>query len=111
MLLGDVVHAPSESTRLRRPELYDYPDESLAIVEGVLDLRERYPEQVFYVLGNHDHGHVGGPHTRKFHEDEVLHLEQAIGPAGVAKLRALFEPALLAAVAPCGALLAHGSRG
>jgi hypothetical protein len=108
-LLGDAVHAPDDGARRRRPDLYDFPDESLAIVEGVLVLREQYPGEVLYVLGNHDHGHVGGPHTGKFHRDEVAHLESAVGPAGVAPLRRLFEPALLAVAAPCGVLLAHGS--
>jgi hypothetical protein len=108
-ILGDSVHAPDEGARRRQPELYDYPDKSLAIVEGILDLQQSHPRQVHYVLGNHDWGHVGGPHTHKFYPDEVLHLEETAGPEGVAALRRLFEPALLAVVAPCGALLAHGS--
>jgi hypothetical protein len=108
-ILGDLVHAPDETARQRLPELYGYADESLGIVEGVLELQAAYPGQVFFVLGNHDHGHVGGPHTRKFHPDEVAHLEGQIGNDGVRSLRRLFEPALLALVAPCGVLLAHGS--
>jgi hypothetical protein len=108
-LLGDAVHGPDETARRRRPDLYDFADESPAIVEGILALREQYPGEVLYVLGNHDHGHAGGPHTGKFHRDEVAHLEEAVGPAGVAALRRLFEPALLAVAAPCGVLLAHGS--
>jgi predicted phosphodiesterase len=109
VILGDAVHAPSESARKRNPELYDFDDESLFIVEDILDLMESFPEQVFYVLGNHDFGHVGGPPTRKFHTDEVDHLEAVIGPEGTQQLRRLFAPALLAVVAPCGVLLAHGS--
>jgi hypothetical protein len=108
-LLGDTVHAPDETARRRRPDLYDFADESLAIVEGILALMEAYPGEVLYVLGNHDHGHAGGPHTGKFYRDEVDHLEEAVGPAGVAALRRLFEPALLAVAAPCGVLLTHGS--
>jgi hypothetical protein len=108
-LLGDLVHAPGAAARQQWPELYDYADESLTIVEGVLELQAAYPGQVYFVLGNHDHGHVGGPHTRKFHPDEVAFLEEQIGCDGVRSLRRLFEPALLALVAPCGALLAHGS--
>jgi hypothetical protein len=108
-LLGDAVHAPDDRARRREPDFYDYPDESLAIVEGVLSLMKERPDEVLYVLGNHDHAHVGGPRTRKFYSDEAAHLESTVGPEGTARLRQLFEPALLAAAAPCGVLLAHGS--
>src|SRR5262249_39037200 len=37
--------------------------------------------------------------------------EASVGLAGVAALRRLFEPALLAVLAPCGVLMAHGSPG
>jgi hypothetical protein len=60
-------------------------------------------------LGNHDFGHIGGPVTRKFHADEVAHLESLLGPEGTEMLRRLFEDAFLALAAPCGVLLAHGS--
>jgi hypothetical protein len=110
-VLGDAVHAPSPDARRRRPDLYDFADGSLTIVEGILALQERCPGRVHYVLGNHDFGHVGGPPTGKFYPDEVAHLEATVGPAGVASLRRLFEPALLCVVAPCGVLLAHGSPG
>jgi hypothetical protein len=109
VLLGDAVHAPSPDARRRRPDLYDFPDESLAIVRGVLGLQAAWPGHVLYVLGNHDHGHVGGPPTRKFYPDEVADLEASLAPAERGLLRQLFEPALLAVVAPCGLLLSHGS--
>jgi predicted phosphodiesterase len=109
VILGDMVHGPDERVRKVQPELYDYEDESLAIIEGILALQAEYPNHVHYVLGNHDYGHVGGPHTAKFYNDEVEHLETEIGEADVASLKRLFENALLAVVAPCGALLTHGS--
>lgn len=61
------------------------------------------------MLGNHDHGHVGGPHTSKFYPDEVEALEATLSPAQIQRLRGLFASALLAVVAPCGLLLCHGS--
>ncbi len=79
VILGDAVHAPGDSARKRRPDLYDYPDESLALVEGILELMAIHQGHVFYVLGNHDFGHVGGPPTRKFYTDEVAYLEAQIG--------------------------------
>lgn len=108
-ILGDMVHGPDERVRKIEPKFYDYEDQSLEIVEGILALQAEYPDHVHYVLGNHDYGHVGGPHTTKFYEDEVEHLEAEIGEAGVQSLKRLFENALLAVVAPCGAFLTHGS--
>ena len=74
VVLGDSVHGPDAAARAEHPELYDYPDESGAIVLELLGLRQRYPDQVHYVLGNHDHAHIGGPRTRKFYDDEAEHL-------------------------------------
>lgn len=108
-ILGDTVHGPSEEARARRPELYDYSDMSAEIVAAILELQRAHPGKIHYVLGNHDHGHVGGPRTAKFFPDEVAALEQRCSPGQLADLRALFEPALLAVAAPCGVLLAHGS--
>ena len=109
MLLGDVVHAPDAASRAEAPALYDYDDGSMAIVDGVLAQQRAAPGRVHFVLGNHDHGHVGGPHPRKFHADEVEALEATLTAAELGRMHALFAGALLAVVAPCGALLTHGS--
>lgn len=78
LILGDLVHGPSDEARQRQPELYDYPDESAALATQVTALQSRYPGRVHYVLGNHDYGHIGGPHTRKFHDDEVWRQSRAL---------------------------------
>ncbi|HRI50554.1 MAG TPA: metallophosphoesterase [Pseudomonadota bacterium] len=109
VVLGDSVHGPDAAARAEHPELYDYPDESGAIVLELLGLRQRYPDSVHYVLGNHDHAHIGGPRTRKFYDDEAEHLEARLSPPERVALRALFSTAKLAVFAPCGALLSHGS--
>jgi 3',5'-cyclic AMP phosphodiesterase CpdA len=108
-ILGDLVHGPSAHARREQPELHDYEDESAAIVGGVRELLERFPHRVHLLLGNHDHGHVGGAHTSRFFRDEVSHLESRLDARQLAALRELFEGALLVAAAPCGVLLAHGS--
>lgn len=108
-ILGDMVHGPDDSKQAFLPDSLSYLDESLTIVEGILQLQAAYPQQIHFVLGNHDYGHVGGPHTSKYYPDEVEALEAKIGEAGCIALRRLFEPALLAIVAPCGAFLTHGS--
>lgn len=109
VILGDLVHAPDPASRRDEPALYDYDDGSMAIVDGVIAAQRAAPGRVHLVLGNHDHGHVGGPHPRKFYGDEVEALESTLSPAERDRLRGLFGAALLAVVAPCGALLTHGS--
>jgi hypothetical protein len=109
VLLGDLVHAPDEQARADEPTLYDFPDESWPIVAGVAELVRSRPDRVHLVLGNHDHGHVGGPRPAKFYADEVAYLESTLGEPERAAMRELFGAALLAVVAPCGVLLAHGS--
>jgi hypothetical protein len=109
VILGDTVHGPDPLARVWKPALYDYPDESYRLVEAILELQEEIPGRVHYVLGNHDYGHIGGPHPAKFYEDEVEQLESTLDASQRATLRRLFGSALLAVVAPCGVLLTHGS--
>jgi predicted phosphodiesterase len=109
VLLGDAVHGPNDEARAREPELYDFPDESWSIVDELAHLSEQLPGNIFYVLGNHDFAHLGGPATRKFWDDEAAHLESTIEPEKRERLRDFFRRAYLAVVAPCGALLTHGS--
>jgi hypothetical protein len=109
VLLGDAVHGPDDRARAREPELYDFPDESWPIVNELNRLSEQLPNNVFYVLGNHDFSHLGGPITSKFYEDEARHLDSMIRPDERERLREFFRKAYLAVVAPCGALLTHGS--
>jgi hypothetical protein len=106
-ILGDVVHAPAPEAR--KDPFYDYDDNSFAIVRRIAELQKRHPQHVHFVLGNHDHGHVGGPHTSKFYPDEAAALEAKLTPAEIAELRAVFEPAPILVAAPCGVLLCHGS--
>ncbi len=109
VILGDIVHAPSDDARIHRPELYDFLDGTMQIVDRLLRLMSDHTGHVHFVLGNHDHGHVGGPHTQKFHADEVTALEAALTIEERMRLQSLLEPALLAVVAPCGVLLTHGA--
>jgi predicted phosphodiesterase len=109
VILGDVVHGPDATARASHPDWYGYEDESMAIVDRILAVEAAAPGRVHFVLGNHDHGHVGGPHPAKFHADEVEALESGLSEAQRSRLRGLFARALLAAAAPCGVLMTHGS--
>jgi predicted phosphodiesterase len=109
VILGDVVHGPDAVARASHPEWYGYADESMAVVDAILAAVAAAPGRVHFVLGNHDHGHVGGPHPAKFYADEVAELEEGSSAAQRERLRGLFSRALLAAAAPCGVLMTHGA--
>lgn len=109
VILGDVVHAPDAAARKSSPDLYDFDDGSMRIVDRILALEKAARGYVHFVLGNHDHGHAGGPHTHKFHGDEVTALEATLSDEERLRLRGLCERALLAVAAPCGVLLTHGA--
>ncbi len=109
ILAGDLVHGPDDAEARSGHALYGYEDASPKLVREVAALLARYPDHVHLLLGNHDHGHVGGPHTAKFYPDEVVALEARMGADEKRVLRILFESALLAVVLPCGALVCHGS--
>lgn len=107
--LGDLVHGPDDRARRDEPDLYGFPDESWHVVEMAIKLRAQFPDNFFLILGNHDHGHIGGPLPAKFYSDEVAHFESNLDGHQKMSMRQLFEEAYLMIFAPCGALLSHGS--
>jgi hypothetical protein len=111
VLTGDLVHGPDEDTTNNWPDFLGTPfrDESPALVEALLEAQRRHPGRVHCLLGNHDHSHIGGPSTAKFHEDERAALESRLDAAHVAQLRALIQRFPLVAVAPCGAVMLHAA--
>jgi hypothetical protein len=108
VFLGDLVHGPNLRTKEDFPE-YDYEDRSWEVVSGVARLLAEHPDHAHLVLGNHDWGHVGGPHTCRFHLDEVSFMELLMDEGQRTTLHGLFEAAPLMLLAPCGVLLSHGS--
>jgi hypothetical protein len=110
LFTGDLVHGP----HLEPSEWPDflgeyYRDASGDVVEAVAELAARMPGRVHALIGNHEHGHIGGPHTAKFALDEVELLEQLLGPVRAARMREILSSFALAAVAPCGAVFTHGA--
>ncbi|MEJ7735083.1 MAG: metallophosphoesterase [Polyangiaceae bacterium] len=89
VITGDLVHGPE------LPEA-DWPDylgsfyrgDSKAVLEAARDLAERHPGRVHYLLGNHEHAHVGGPVVAKFFPDEARRLEELLGDDGTERMRA-----------------------
>jgi Calcineurin-like phosphoesterase len=110
LFTGDLVHGPHIDRR-DWPEFLGefYRDESGDLMKQFARLRATYPGRVHAIIGNHEHGHIGGPHTAKFAIDEVELLESRMGPDGAAWLRNLLRELPLVAVAPCGAVFTHGA--
>ena len=84
MITGDLVHGPELSE-------HDWPDYLGSYYRRRLEdacssarcaLAARYPGRVHYLLGNHEHAHVGGPVVAKFFPDEARRLEELLGDEG-----------------------------
>lgn len=110
LFTGDLVHGP----RLRKEEWPDflgdfYREESPALIQRFQEVAAMHPGRVFSILGNHEHAHIGGPHTAKFHLDEVLLLELELGVERALATRDLFRTFPLIAIAPCGIVFTHGA--
>ena len=110
LFTGDLIHGPSCTAEEWPDYLGSYfPDESPGVVEGFIRLQERYPSRVACLLGNHEHSHVGGPHTPKFWPDETLHFEQTVGPKQTKRFRKLFRSFPTVAQAECGVVVTHAA--
>lgn len=113
VLTGDLVHGPDEETAGQWPDFLGTPyrDESPALIEAFIAAQLQAPERVHCLMGNHDHSHVGGPVTAKFHPDEAAQLEAMLGAEATARWRALVATFPLVAIAPCGVVMTHAAPG
>ena len=111
LILGDIVHGPSEEAALRKPEFHGYEDESARVVAEVAALCVEYPN-VNALLGNHDWSHVGGPMTRKFWTNEAAYLESQMDASALDAMRSFFlDETFLWAYTPSGLFFSHGAAG
>lgn len=111
LFTGDLIHGPAPDDEQRWPSGLGryYPDQSAEVLERFLELEAGYPGRVACLLGNHEHSHVGGPHTPKFWVDETEHFELSVGieQAGLyCRAMARFP---LVALAPCGVAILHAA--
>ena len=107
---GDLIHGPHIDPEDWPDFLGEYyRDASGEVMIAYAGLASQYPGRVHALLGNHEHGHIGGPHTAKFAADEVALLEQILGPSGTARMRGIIHTFALAAVSKCGAIFTHGA--
>jgi hypothetical protein len=89
VVTGDLVHGPE----LAEDEWPDYlgsfyNGDSKTVLEHARELSEQHPGRVHYLLGNHEHAHVGGPVVSKFFPDEARRLEDLLGEEGTRRMRA-----------------------
>ncbi len=112
LFTGDLVHGPSYPRR-RWPEHLGtfYEDRTADLVDGFVALQQEFPGRVFSLIGNHEHSHIGGPHTRKFHKDpsETEHLERTVGREKALAYRDLFRTFPIACVLGRGVVATHGT--
>lgn len=111
LFTGDLIHGPAPDDEARWPSGLGayYPDESGEVMARFLDLEKRYPGRVACLLGNHEHSHVGGPHTPKFWADETAHFEWTVGRETAQRYCEAMARFPLVALAPCGVALTHAA--
>ncbi|GAB3848058.1 metallophosphoesterase [Dactylosporangium cerinum] len=106
LLCGDLVHGPALSPDAWPDHLGSYyTDASVELLDEAWRLQQRFPGRVHYLLGNHEHAHLGGPRLEKFHPDEARHLEDTYGPGRFAEVRDWLAGWPLAAVAPAAGIV------
>jgi len=110
LFTGDLIHGPHIDPEDWPDFLGEYyRDASGEVMIAYAGLAAKYPGRVHALLGNHEHGHIGGPHTAKFAADEVALLEQILGPSAAGRMRGIIHTFALAAVARCGVVFTHGA--
>src|SRR5215475_14522289 len=110
LFTGDLIHGPHIDPEDWPDFLGEYyRDASGEVMMSFAELSARHPGRVHALLGNHEHGHIGGPHTAKFAADEVALLEQILGPAATARMCSIIRTFALVAITRCGAVFTHGA--
>jgi hypothetical protein len=111
VLCGDLVHGPA-ITEAEWPEHLGtfYEDRTPELLAEAEQLQHDFSGQVHYLLGNHEHAHLGGPRVDKFHPDEASHLEHRYGDAGFEPVRRWLATWPWVALAPsAGLTLTHAA--
>lgn len=112
LLTGDLVHGPCYGREQWPEHLGDYyADQSVELWEAFVALQRELPDRVFALIGNHEHSHVGGPHTRKFHKSpsETETFERRLGPRRVERFKAWVRGLPIAAMIGRGVVVTHGA--
>jgi hypothetical protein len=110
LFTGDLIHGPHLEEE-EWPEFLGeyYRDASGEVIDELAVMMKRHPGRVHALVGNHEHGHIGGPHTAKFAADEVALLENLLGSERAERMQSILREFALVAIAPCGAVFTHGA--
>jgi hypothetical protein len=110
LFTGDLIHGPHLDEE-EWPEFLGeyYRDASGEVIDELAVMMKRHPNRVHALVGNHEHGHIGGPHTAKFAADEVALLENLLGAERAERMQSILRDFALVAIAPCGAVFTHGA--
>lgn len=88
LITGDLVHGPEIPKDVWPPHLGAfYQGDSAGLVKRAQQLKQRHPDHVHFLLGNHEHAHVGGPVVSKFFPDEAERLEGLMSPEDASAFR------------------------
>ncbi|MBL4843955.1 MAG: metallophosphoesterase [Planctomycetes bacterium] len=112
LITGDLVHGPRYSPRNWPEHLGSfYRDQTEEVLDSYLELREEFPQRVFTLIGNHEHSHIGGPDTRKFHKDpsETEFLEATVGAEKTEVYKAFFRTLPITCIMGKGVIATHGA--
>jgi hypothetical protein len=106
VITGDLVHGP-ELLESEWPDYLGsyYHGDSKTLLFHARALADKYPGRVHYLLGNHEHAHVGGPIVSKFFPDEASRLEELLGEKATQSARAWIRTWPFVAFAPKARLL------
>lgn len=100
VLTGDLVHGPELEPDEWPEQLGSfYHGASAVLLERAQRLEQDHAGHVFFLMGNHEHAHVGGPVVGKFFADEARRLEEIMGAERSAEVRAWIASWPLVAVA------------
>lgn len=111
VLTGDLIHGP-EIPQPYWPEYLGsyFSADSTELLRQAEALADKYRGHVHYLLGNHEHAHVGGPVVSKFFPNEALRLERLMGREMTRRVHRWFESWPLVAVArEAGMLMMHAA--
>lgn len=111
LFAGDFIHGPAYTREAFPDFLGAYHEDGTLSILAQLEALMASDGRVRSLLGNHEHAHIGGPVTTKFHQepDEVAWLEAQLTPTQRAQMHELFRTFALAAWTPAGILFTHAA--